>query len=206
MVFLRSAASFDFGPVLTTKRLYLRLPQQGDFIAWSSLRQISRDRLVPFEPKWSDNELSREAFRMRLRFYQREFRDSTGYPFFIFTKDGDRLIGGITLSNVRRGVSQSGSVGYWIGLPFQNVGYMAEALQAVLVYGFEKLNLHRVDGASLPENHASMRVLEKCGFHKEGVARKYLKINDCWQDHVLYSFIVDDLSEQADGVEISEAG
>jgi len=193
MVFLRSAASFDTGPVITTDRLILRLPQQADFADWSHLRGVSKDGLIPFEPKWAENELSRDSFRLRLRFYQREFRDSTGYPFFIFTKEGDNLLGGITLSNVRRGVTQSGSIGYWIGQPFQKNGFMTEAVKALGVYAFKELGLHRIDAASLPENLASIRVLEKCGFQKEGLAREYLCINGQWQDHLLFGWLINDL-------------
>lgn len=195
MVFLRSAASFDMGPIITTERLILRLPQQADFADWSHLRGVSKDGLIPFEPKWAANELSRDSFRLRLRFYQREFRDSTGYPFFIFTKEGNNLLGGITLSNVRRGVTQSGSIGYWIGQPFQKNGYMTEAVKALGVYAFKELGLHRIDAASLQENLASIRVLEKCGFQKEGLARQYLCINGQWQDHLLFGWLINDLGK-----------
>jgi ribosomal-protein-alanine N-acetyltransferase len=195
MVFLRSAASFDMGPIITTERLILRLPQQADFADWSHLRGVSKDGLIPFEPKWAENELSRDSFRLRLRFYQREFRDSTGYPFFIFTKEGNNLLGGITLSNVRRGVTQSGSIGYWIGQPFQKNGYMTEAVKALGVYAFKELGLHRIDAASLQENLASIRVLEKCGFQKEGLARQYLCINGQWQDHLLFGWLINDLGK-----------
>lgn len=195
MVFLRSAASLELGPILTTERLVLRFPQQADYAEWSHLREVSKEGLIPFEPKWAENELTRDSYRLRLRFYQREFRDSTGYPFFIFTKDGNRLIGGITLSNVRRGVTQSGSLGYWIGAPFQNHGYMTEAVKAIGHYIVKELKLHRVDAASLPENLASIRVLEKCGFHREGLAREYLCINGQWQDHILFGLLVKDYKE-----------
>lgn len=192
MVFLRSSQPLDLGPVIKTDRLTLRLPQMVDFVAWSALREISREALTPFEPKWSKNELSREAFRNRLRFYQQEFRDSNGYPLFIFTSDEQTLVGGITLSNVRRGVTQSCSLGYWIGLPYQNRGYMTEAVRMIQHYAFETLSLHRIEAASMPNNLSSIRVLKKCGFFKEGLARRYLCINGCWSDHFLFSFLQDD--------------
>lgn len=164
----------------------------GDFVAWSSLRQISRDRLTPFEPEWAGNELTRDAYRNRIRFYHREFRDHTGYPFFIFGDQGETLIGGITLSNVRRGVTQSASLGYWVGLPYQGRGVMSEAVARIADYAFDELTLHRIEAASLPDNIASIRVLEKCGFQREGLARRYLRINSRWQDHLLFSLMEDD--------------
>ena len=82
MAFLRPVSPIDTGPQLKSENLVLRLPQISDYAAWSELRQVSRAALQPFEPQWSKNELSREAFRNRLRFYHRDFRESTGFPFF----------------------------------------------------------------------------------------------------------------------------
>ncbi len=192
MVFLRSSQTDDQGVVLKTERLSLRLPQSEDFLAWSKVRGISQARLVPFEPLWSVKELTKDAFRNRLRFYRQEFRDKTGYPFFIFKKEEETLIGGITLSNVQRGVTQSAALGYWMGTPYQNQGFMSEAVEVMQKFVFRELMLHRLEAATMPSNEASIRVLEKCGFCKEGLARRYLRINGTWSDHFLYSFIEDD--------------
>ncbi len=201
MVFLRPSQSLEPGPVLKTESLTLRLPQMGDYVAWSELRSLSSGELVPFEPKWSDNELSRDAFRNRLRFYQREFRDSTGYPFFIFQRASEQLVGGVTLSNVRRGVTQSASMGYWLGVSYKNKGYMSEAVNAVQRFVFKDLLLHRLEAASMPGNLASIRVLEKCGFQKEGIARRYLCINGRWEDHILYGYLDEDFKARERGVD-----
>ena len=199
MVFLRSSQPQEIEPVITTQNLTLRLPQMKDYLPWSELRSLSSEDLVPFEPKWSDNELSRDAFRDRLRFYQREFRDSTGYSFFIFLRDADQLIGGISLSNVRRGVTQSATLGYWLGVSHKNRGYMSEAVKAVQRFVFKDLLLHRIEAASMPANHASIRVLEKCGFQKEGLARRFLCINGVWEDHFLYGFLDEDFKAVESG-------
>ena len=193
MAFLRAVSVVETGPQLKTENLVLRLPQISDYVAWSELRSVSRSALQPFEPKWAKNELSRDAFRNRLRFYQRDFRESTGFPFFIFKAECGSLTGAITLSNVRRGVTQSGSIGYWTGVPFQGQGIMTEALCKIIDYSMTTLKLHRIEAASLKHNGSSMRVLEKCGFQREGVARKYHCIDGRWQDHILYSIIEDDL-------------
>lgn len=194
MAFLRSQTDVDFGPQLRSKNLLLRLPQMSDYTSWAELRQQSRHELQPFEPKWAKDELSREAFRSRIRFYHRDFRESKGYPFFIFKAECLSLMGAITLSNVRRGVTQSASVGYWMGAPFQNNGFMTEALNSVVKFAVGTLGLHRVEAASLPNNISSMKVLEKCAFQREGLARQYHCINGQWQDHILYGFIEEDLN------------
>jgi len=143
--------------------------------------------LVPWEPAWASDELSRASFKLRLRYYAREAREDLGYAYFVFRTGDDSLVGGITLSNVRRGVSQSVQLGYWMGLPHIRRGYMKAAVSAVLVHAFETLRLHRVEAACLPNNLASIRTLESAGFMREGLARQYLKINGVWQDHVLFA-------------------
>jgi ribosomal-protein-alanine N-acetyltransferase len=162
-----------------------------DYAEWAELRALSREHLVPWEPQWTRDELSRSAYRRRLRHYQREMREDQGYAFFIFRALDGVLIGGLTLSHVRRGVSQAASLGYWIGAPHVRRGYMSEGVAVVLCYAFDDLRLHRLEAACLPDNKASMRVLERNGFEREGLARRYLKINGMWQDHVLFAKLSD---------------
>jgi ribosomal-protein-alanine N-acetyltransferase len=172
----------------------LRHPAMGDYADWAELRAMSRQHLTAWEPQWARDELTRSAFRRRLRQYQRELRDDQGYAFFIFRDDAATLLGGLSISNVRRGVAQAASIGYWIGLPHTRRGHMTDAVRTVLPFAFRTLGLHRLEAACLPHNAASARVLEKAGFKREGMARRYLKINGVWQDHDLYSLIQDDLA------------
>lgn len=192
MAFLRSVGQ-ETGPVLESRRLVLRTPGSNDYVPWAELRAVSRERLVPWEPAWSRDELTRSAFRRRLRHYQRDLRDETGYAFFMFRREDQRLVGGLSLSNIRRGVTLAVTLGYWMGLPFHNRGYMTEAVDTVLPFVFGTLWLHRIEAACLPSNQASIRVLEKCGFEREGLARRYLRINGVWQDHYLYAALAEDL-------------
>ena len=194
------------GPRLKHGRLYLRPARQSDWRAWASLRSESRDFLVPWEPSWSSDALSRAAFRRRLRSHEAEWQCGTGYSFLMFRSDDDALIGGITLSNVRRGVAQSASLGYWVGEPFARQGYMTEGLRAVLDFAFERLALHRIEAACLPANRASQALLRKIGFQEEGYSRQYLRINGRWQDHRLYAVLQDDPRPEAvsDGSEVAD--
>ncbi|ESR24930.1 GNAT family N-acetyltransferase [Lutibaculum baratangense] len=191
MAFLRSVGG-DPGPAIRGRRIYLRQPQLGDFPQWASLREASRAFLVPWEPTWPADDLTRGAFRRRIRRYAQDVRDDTAYPFYAFRLDDDALLGGLTLSNVRRGVTQSCSLGYWAGAQHAGRGYMSEAVVAVLPYVFEHLRLHRIEAACLPTNAASIRLLEKVGFVREGYARRYLRINGSWQDHFLFAMLHDD--------------
>ena len=169
----------------------LRAPRARDYEAWSSLRQSSREFLQPWEPLWPADDLERGAFRRRLATYSREIDAGTAYPFFIFDADEDRLTGAITLSNIRRGVAQTATVGYWIGESYAGGGRMTAALRTLTDFAFRGLGLHRLEAACVPDNEASRRVLMKSGFVYEGKAQAYLKINGVWRDHLLFGMISD---------------
>ncbi|MGN8020002.1 GNAT family N-acetyltransferase [Phyllobacterium sp. 22229] len=186
--FLKSAS-----PLLQGERLYLRPPQISDYRAWANLRALSRDFLAPWEPLWADDDLERSAFRHRIRHYDDEAAAGTAHPFFLFHNSDSRLLGGITLGNIRRGVGQNGMIGYWMGAPYAGQGYMSEALRLLISHAFTKVRLHRLEAACIPSNERSIRLLEKAGFQREGLLRSYLKINGMWQDHLLFSLIEDDV-------------
>ncbi len=189
MAFLKSPFAPELPPVLRNSKVMLRAPDMGDYEPWAALRLASRDFLTPWEPLWPSNDLSRTAFRGRVKRYWSDIENDLAYPFFIFTGDGRTILGGITLSNVRRGVAQMATLGYWIGAPFARQGYMTRALRLTLPFAFEHLQLHRVEAACLPDNHASITLLMRNGFAREGLARRYLKINGRWQDHLLFAHL-----------------
>ena len=179
-------------PVIRGENVYLRYPRVPDFFAWSRLRSESREFLVPWEPSWATDELSKGAFRRRLKKYQRETRLDSAYAFFVFRTEDNALLGGCTLSNVRRGVTQCCALGYWVGERFARQGYMFDAVRALVPFIFKTLGLHRIEAACLPSNDPSKSLLGKVGFREEGLARRYLQINGEWQDHVLFALLADE--------------
>lgn len=193
MAFLRQANPLESGPVISGGSVLLRAPVMADYQAWAELRAESRAFLTPWEPTWARDDLSRAAFRRRLKHYARDIREDHAYPFFIFRAEDEALLGGVTASNVRRGVAQTCSIGYWIGRPYAHQGYMTAALRALVPFAFDTLGLHRIEAACLPSNEASMGLLIKCGFEREGYARRYLRINGAWQDHVLFALLAEDV-------------
>ncbi|MGK7752323.1 MULTISPECIES: GNAT family N-acetyltransferase [unclassified Roseovarius] len=183
---------------IETERLTLRQPVLTDFRDWSSLREGSADFLTPWEPQWAADHLSRKGFANRVYWSQRSISSGSAVPLFLFRRDDDRLVGAITLDNIRRGPAQSGTLGYWTGQPYARMGYMREALQAVSHYAFERLDLSRLEAACLPENAPSRRLLESCGFKYEGVAQSYLQIAGRWRTHVLYAALRGDRRGRTD--------
>lgn len=191
MTFFGVVASGNF-PVLGDDVVSLRLPAVSDYAVWVNERSGSRAFLKPWEPAWSTDDLTRSAFKRRVRRVQREAAEQTGFAFLIFRQDNEVLLGGITLSNIRRGVAQSCSLGYWMSVQHAGKGYMRRAVDLVLEFAFGELRLHRVEAACIPGNDRSLGLLEKAGFVREGYARRYLLIDGRWQDHVLLSRMVDD--------------
>lgn len=172
---------------IETERLTLRQPLLTDFRDWSTMREQSADFLIPWEPVWASDHLTRKGFSNRVYWAQRSITNGSALPLFLIRREDERLLGAVTLDNIRRGPAQVGTLGYWIGEPFARQGYMREALQAVVHHAFGRLDLSRLEAACLPENTASRGLLEKCGFKYEGVAQSYLQINGRWRTHVLYA-------------------
>ncbi len=191
MAFFRTINFADPLPSVVGEGMILRTPQATDHAEWAALREHSREFLTPWEPTWPADDLSRSAFRRRIRRYTEDLRTDQSYAFLIFRSTDGRLVGGLTLANVRRGVAQAGSLGYWMGLPHVRQGYMTAAVRAVIPFAFGTLRLHRLEAACIPTNTASIRLLENTGFVREGYAREYLCINGIWQDHLLYGRLKD---------------
>jgi ribosomal-protein-alanine N-acetyltransferase len=171
---------------------YLRPGEMRDHQQWSDLRERSRAFLEPWEPVWPADDLTRPAFRRRLRRNADEIERDEAYPFFLFRESDHALLGGLTLGLIRRGVAQTATLGYWMGVQYAGKGYMSQAVRATVAHAFGPMRLHRVEAACIPTNISSAKLLERCGFVREGYARAYLRINGAWQDHILFSLLATD--------------
>jgi [ribosomal protein S5]-alanine N-acetyltransferase len=187
MAFFRTVTLSEQLPAIVGDRVVLRVPQMSDYAEWAALREASRDFLTPWEPTWPPDDLTRASYRRRIRRYAEDQRSDLAYPLFVFRKSDNVLVGGLTLANIRRGCAQAGNLGYWMGAAYSRQGYMTAAVKLVVPFAFETLRLHRVEAACIPANAASIRLLEKTGFRREGFAREYLCIDGAWQDHLLYA-------------------
>ena len=183
------ARSADPQPLVRGDGLYLRPAIAADYSAWARLREQSRAFLTPWEPTWLSDDLTRAAFRRRLRRQAEEIAGDESFAFLIFDSTSDELLGGLTLGGIRRGVAQAATLGYWMGAPHAGKGRMTRAVAAVVRFGFDSLRLHRIEAACIPDNAPSIALLERNGFEREGFARAYLKINDAWRDHILLALL-----------------
>lgn len=191
MAFLRAPLPEDYLEPIRAEKVVLRPPAISDYAPWATLRSASRGHLEPWEPTWGRGDLSYASYRKRLKHYARESRDDLGYAFFVAHPVTGQLLGGLNLSNVRRGAAQMATLGYWAGAQHTRNGYMTSAVEAIVPFAFHGLRLHRLEAAVMPSNTPSIRVLEKCGFVREGFAKSYLKINGAWTDHFIYGITAD---------------
>jgi [ribosomal protein S5]-alanine N-acetyltransferase len=141
------------------------------------------------EPKRKDSYYTVEVQRELIKQSLASMQNGTGYAFGIFSKKNGHLIGDISLYEVRKSPFQSGIVGYSIDKREVGKGYATDSLMLALSFAFEQIGLHRVVAGVMPRNHASIRVLEKAGFQKEGLLRENVCINGVWENHYQYSIL-----------------
>lgn len=171
--------------MLETERLILKPSDVSLVRALLDFQIRNRDFFRAFDPLRAEDFYSLECQRELLNAEAEQAAHREGYRFYIFPKEKpDLLIGTVGLSNIIRGVFLSCFMGYKIDQGYQSRGYMTEAVKAVCAFAFNALGLHRIECNIMPQNEASLRVAEKCGFVWEGLARKYLRINGVWEDHV----------------------
>lgn len=177
---------------LDLAELYLRLLEERDAPALLNLYQDSQAFLQPWEPYRPVSFFTLENIRFIIQADQEAARADEAYAFGLFLAGGDQLIGRYRLSWVMRGFAESANLGYFLAEEYNGRGYSTRAVKAIVRFAFDELGLHRVAAATMPANFGSQKVLEKVGFHREGLARRYLKINNRWEDHYLFAVTADD--------------
>jgi ribosomal-protein-alanine N-acetyltransferase len=140
------------------------------------LQSFSRELDAPHVPERDDEFFTAEGQRARIE----------RAPHLYAILDGASIAGTIALSNVAAAPFESATVGYWVAAERRGQGLATAAVSALCELAFGELRLHRLEAATLVDNRASQRVLEKCGFTRIGLAPRYLRIAGAWRDHVLY--------------------
>lgn len=172
--------------ILETCRLILRFPTEADSVKFKSFDERNREHLSPWR---SNTEGSKKDYHSQLIQWNQEFIEDRSIRFFLFLKDNPEgeIIGFCNFSQIFRGPFQACYLGYQIDKSFEGKGLMSEAVAAAIKYMFEQQKLHRIMANYMPSNERSARLLQKLGFVVEGYAKKYLLINNLWEDHVLTS-------------------
>jgi ribosomal-protein-alanine N-acetyltransferase len=180
----RARSSGRPGALQAGERVFIRAPEAGDrreFLAMTRASARLHHGWVspPVEPRQFDEFLR----RCRLPNYE---------GLLACRAEDGGIIGVFTLSEIVRGVFQSAYMGYYVGAPFARRGYMTEALDLVLRHAFTRLKLHRVEANIQPGNAASIALVRRAGFVREGYSRRYLKIAGRWRDHERWALLAED--------------
>jgi ribosomal-protein-alanine N-acetyltransferase len=187
-------------PRLDGARVMLRPLTPHDYAAWREVRIHNEQWLLPWEPQrqhgFADPVRDRSAFESRCTARDRERASDYAYPFGVFVDQ--HLAGEVNLNNVTRGALQSATIGYWIDQRRAGRGYIAEAVVVVARFAFEQLQLHRIEICIVPRNVNSLRVVEKLGLRREGVAERYLEIAGTWEDHARFAITLEEWQARAD--------
>ena len=170
--------------IIETERLLLKTLGEEDAEAVAGYFFRNRDFLEEWEPKREASFYTAERQRAELVYEQGEMDAGRMLKLWIYKKDGGKLIGSLAFSNIVKGAFLSCFLGYRLDGDEAGKGYMTEAIKGALDTVFGEYGLHRIEANIMPKNIRSLRVVEKLGFQNEGYARKYLKINGVWEDHI----------------------
>jgi ribosomal-protein-alanine N-acetyltransferase len=141
-----------------------------------------------FHRPWTDFPKTRERYYG----YVRSRQTPTDDGFLVCERQSNQIVGLINLNCIVRGFFQSAYLGYGVGAQFARRGYMTEGINLVATYAFREMNLHRLESNIQPENLASIAVIRRCGFRKEGFSPKYLQVLGQWRDHERWALLADE--------------
>lgn len=142
------------------------------------------------EPDRPEGFFSEDYQGKLLKYEMKGFLDGAMVRYYAFEKNNpDRIIGTISLRDIKRGAFCSATIGYKLLPDYTGRGFATEMVRAVTYSAFKEEALHRINAYVQPDNPASVKVLEKVGYEKEGLARRMIKLNGQWKDHLLYACV-----------------
>ena len=174
---------------LMGNKIYIRFFKEQDAQSLLDLHVRNREFFQKYSPIFQEESYTSEGIRNFISESTTQRDSDKNYAFGIFSMETHELLGEISLSRVLRGPLQKCMIGYSLDSRFNGRGYTTEAVSLAVEFAFIELKLHRVEAGVMPSNTGSMRVLEKAGFHREGIERKGVKINGSWEDHYIFAII-----------------
>jgi [ribosomal protein S5]-alanine N-acetyltransferase len=178
---------------LDAERTAIRAFTAADADVLVELRVRNRAFMEPYEAIRGESFYTRAGQAAELALDVEGWALGRGYAFGVLDRAaGDRLIGRVVLANVVRGAWQNATLGYWIDQAANGRGHATAAVALAVRFGFDHAGLHRIQPAIMPRNQRSARVVEKCGFRHEGLAKRYLRIAGVWEDHDIWALTAED--------------
>ncbi len=167
--------------------MQIRLAVVKDATRLASYFALNEERFKPWEPNRAPGHFSETQLGSRLAAYEAEHHAGTSAHFVCL--DRGEVVAHCSLTNIIYGPFQACFMGYGVSKAHEGKGTMTQVCLQAIDHAFVKLELNRVMANYLPRNHRSGRLLKKLGFVEEGLARRYLKIDGRWEDHLLTSLI-----------------
>ncbi len=181
---------------LTTPRRHgsvaIRLVRPRDARVLQQELLSNRAWLSPWEATSPDGPVSFDM-RTGVRRLLQQYRDGTGIP--LVMEDDGELAGQLNVWGIARGSLASATIGYWVSERFAGRGITTTSVALATDVCFDEMRLHRMEICIRPENHASLRVVEKLGFRYEGLRRRFIHINGDWRDHYAFALTREDAPE-----------
>ncbi|MFW5728416.1 MAG: GNAT family N-acetyltransferase [Spirochaetota bacterium] len=181
-------------PTIFTERLELAVLDRSDAEEVADYYVRNRRFLAPWVPRREEEFFTK---RYQQRALSRDFAEAlskTKLPFWIRRRDDGRIIGAAVFANIIYGSFRSCFLGYNLDEEATGKGFMTEALKATLGYVFHTVRLHRVEANVMPRNDASLRVLDRLGFRREGYSPRYLEIAGQWEDHIRMAILSEEFT------------
>lgn len=178
--------------ILRGNKVFLRILQEEDANVFTELLKINKKYWSVFEPRQDPGFYTVSTQREKIRESLYQMRNRREYNFGIFDNETGRLLGHISLYNIKRLPFLSAFIGYSIDEQETGRGIGTEGVQLVTEFAFKEVGLHRIEAYVSPRNHGSIAVLEKSGYLREGLLRKILYINGFWENHYLYALLEED--------------
>lgn len=176
---------------LTGSKIFIRFLDDTDAESLLDLHIRNSDFFQKYSPTFDENYFTIESTRNYIHDTIKKREEGSGYSFGIYLKGNEKLIGTVSLFQILRGALQKCLIGYSLDKQYNGNGYTTEAVSLTVKFAFDELKLHRIEAGVMLSNIGSMRVLEKAGFHKEGIEQKGVKINGRWEDHQIMAIISD---------------
>ena len=177
---------------LKGNKIFIRFFENADAESLLDLHLRNGELFQKYSPTFEEDFYTLDRNRKYISNSIKQREDDKNYSFGIYLKDNGKLVGDVSLYHLSRGALQRCLIGYSLDKQYNGRGYTTEAVSLAVGFAFNELKLHRVDAGVMLSNIGSMRVLEKVGFHREGIEQKGVKINGQWEDHQMFAIISDD--------------
>lgn len=166
------------------ERVFLRPPVKGDSEELIALNRAS--------PRFHRGLVSPPTQPEQFSAFLKRCQQDDCACFLVCRLEDRAIVGSITLSQIFLGGFRNAYLGYYVGAKYSGEGYLTEAIDLMLEYAFENLQLHRLEANIQPGNLASIKLVKRAGFIREGFSRRYLKISGRWRDHERWAIIAED--------------